>query len=352
MFKNLHRIHEEISKINNNLVDVNKIIKVLINDIDHIEKDIKSYLPTIPDDEKNVYRLINCIEQTIYNEKKDDIIKKHMGIERNTNNEVNKSKDLVITSKNIDEFISIDEMFNTNIEKPIIIAGPCSIENEEYMDQVGEALRDKGIRILRGGAFKPRTSPYTFQGLGKQGLEIIKNIGEKYDLITISEVLDTRYVKMMTEYVDILQIGSRSMHNIELLKEVGKTNHPVLLKRGFNATVEEFILAAEYIALEGNRKIILCERGIRTFETSTRNTLDISSIPIIKKETSLPIVVDLSHSLGRKDIINDIAKAVIAVGADGIMVEVHPNPNMALSDSSQQLDIKEFFELLKNLDTD
>lgn len=262
--------------------------------------------------------------------------------------EKNNKKELLITSKNI-KFKSINEMFGLSTNKPIIIAGPCAIENKAYLDQVAEVLCMNNIKFLRAGSYKPRTSPYDFSGLREEGLHILKEIRNKYDLITVTEVLDTRDVELVAEFADILQIGSRNMQNFELLKEVGRLDKPVLLKRGFSATLEEFMLAAEYIALQGNRNIILCERGIRTYETSTRNTLDISSVPIIKQETNLPIIVDLSHSLGRKDIIKPIAKAAIAVGADGIMVEVHPQPELALSDSNQQLNLDEFNDLILEL---
>ncbi len=230
-----------------------------------------------------------------------------------------------------------------------IIAGPCSIENEFILDKTAKRLAELGVKFLRGGTYKPRTSPYDFQGLGKEGLEILNEVGKKYNLITVSEVVDTRHVEMMTKYVDVLQIGSRNMHNFELLKEVGKSKHPILLKRGMCATIEEFKFAAEYIACEGNKDIIMCERGIRTFETATRNTLDISCVAILKRETKLPVAVDLSHSLGRKDIIAEIAKAVIALGADAIMVEVHCNPMKSLSDNCQQLNLYEFEKFIEHI---
>lgn len=253
---------------------------------------------------------------------------------------------LLISSIQNQGFLKLHEMFKLDPVEPVIIAGPCAVENREYLDKVASFLNEYGIKFLRGGAFKPRTSPYEFQGLRKEGLKILHEIGKKYDLITITEVVDTRDVEMVSQYADVLQIGARSMQNFELLKEVGQSNHPVLLKRGMSATIQEFKLSAEYIGLHGNRRLILCERGIRTYETNTRNTIDISSIPIIKKETSLPILADLSHSLGRKDIVNPIAKAVLAAGADGLMVEVHPYPELALSDSKQQLDLEEFSNLL------
>lgn len=256
-------------------------------------------------------------------------------------------RDLLISTSYNNEFLNINEIFETKFERPITIAGPCSIEKTDYLDDVGKLLSNNQIKFIRGGAFKPRTSPYDFQGLGETGLIILNEIGKKYNLFTVTEVVDTRDVEITAKYVDIIQIGARNMYNYELLKEVGQTKYPVLLKRGLSATINEWMLAAEYIALQGNRKIILCERGIRTYETKTRNTLDISSIPIIKMETSLPIIVDLSHSLGRKDIIKPLAKAALAAGADGLMIEVHPYPELALSDGKQQLDFDEFLSLMK-----
>jgi len=262
---------------------------------------------------------------------------------------MNREKKLIISNKVNNSFKNIHQMFGINGKEPVIIAGPCAVENEEYLDKVASLLTQNNVKLLRGGAYKPRTSPYDFQGLGEEGMKIISKIGKKYNLITVSEIVDARDLDEMLKYIDVLQIGARNMQNFELLKEVGRLNIPVILKRGMSATIQEFILAAEYIAVQGNRNIMLCERGIRTFETKTRNTLDISSIPIIKQETSLPIIADISHSLGRKDIAVPIAKAAVAAGADGIMVEVHPQPELALSDSKQQLNPEEFKELMHSL---
>lgn len=262
---------------------------------------------------------------------------------------INQERKLIISSQRNEGFYTIQKMFDIPDDRPVIIAGPCSVEKSEYLEDVAALLVKYGIKFMRGGAFKPRTSPYDFQGLRKDGLKILNEVGHKFGLITVTEVVDTRDVEMVAEYVDVLQIGARNMFNYELLKEVGLQDKPVILKRGLSATMQEFMLAAEYIGMKGNRKIILCERGIRTFETKTRNTLDISVVPIVKKETSLPILIDLSHSLGRKDIIDNIAKAAIAVGADGLMVEVHPCPEVAFSDSNQQLNPSEFIKLLEVL---
>jgi 3-deoxy-7-phosphoheptulonate synthase/chorismate mutase len=234
-------------------------------------------------------------------------------------------------------------------EKPVIMAGPCSVESYEQMDIIASCLVECGVRIIRGGAFKPRTSPYTFQGLRQKGLEILREIANKYDLRVITEVMDPRQLELVAEYTDILQIGARNMHNYELLKELGKAGKPVMLKRGFMSTLEELLYSAEYILSRGNCSVILCERGIRTFEKWTRNTLDISAIPILKQESHLPIIVDVSHALGRTDVVIPIAKASLAAGADGIMVETHYDPSIALSDGDQQLNLDQFRNLCKEL---
>lgn len=243
------------------------------------------------------------------------------------------------------QFNTINELFDLNSDFHLI-TGPCSVENWEQMEQVSQLLVENRLKFIRGGVYKPRTSPYAFQGLGFNGLEILGKIRKKYGLFTVSEILDPRDLEAAIDYIDIIQIGSRNMYNYALLKEVGKTTHPILLKRGMMATLNEFLNAAEYIVANGNSNLMLCERGIRTFENSTRNTLDISSIAIIKQETSLPIIADLSHSLGRTDIILPILKAVKAAGADGAMVEFHNKPHAALSDSFQQLDFDQFKKIL------
>ncbi|KAF2955956.1 3-deoxy-7-phosphoheptulonate synthase [Marinitoga sp. 38H-ov] len=230
-----------------------------------------------------------------------------------------------------------------------IIAGPCSVEDKNIIEETAHLLNELNINIMRGGVFKPRTSPYSFQGLGKKGLEYLKLAANKYNLKIITEALDEDSLNIVNECADIIQIGSRNAQNFGLLKKVGKLNKPVLLKRGFMMTIEEFLYSAEYIAYEGNNNIILCERGIRTFETKTRNTLDISAIPVLKKETHLPIIVDPSHAAGRSDIIPDLIKASLAVGSHGIMVEIHPHPEKALSDGKQSLNFKEFEKIIKEV---
>ncbi|MDQ0272055.1 bifunctional 3-deoxy-7-phosphoheptulonate synthase/chorismate mutase [Cytobacillus purgationiresistens] len=229
------------------------------------------------------------------------------------------------------------------------IMGPCAVESYDQVKSVALAMKKQGLTLLRGGAFKPRTSPYDFQGLGERGLQILRKVGDEVGMSVISEIVSSNDVEMALPYVDVIQIGARNMQNFELLKTVGKVDKPVLLKRGLSATIEEFINAAEYIMANGNNQIILCERGIRTYEKATRNTLDISAVPILKKETHLPVIVDVTHSTGRKDLLLPTAKAALAIGADAVMAEVHPDPAVALSDSAQQMNIAEFNEFIEEL---
>ncbi|GIQ66890.1 bifunctional 3-deoxy-7-phosphoheptulonate synthase/chorismate mutase [Paenibacillus cisolokensis] len=223
-----------------------------------------------------------------------------------------------------------------------LVAGPCAVESYEQLRETAAALKEAGVRIMRGGAFKPRTSPYDFQGLGLEGLKLLREVADEFGLAAISEIVTPHDIETAARYVDIIQIGARNMQNFELLKAAGDVRTPVLLKRGLAATLEEFLLAAEYIVSRGNTQVMLIERGIRTYEKWTRNTLDISAVPILKQESHLPVLVDVTHSTGRKDIMLPCAKAALAAGADGIMVEVHPNPQAALSDAGQQFDIPEF----------
>jgi 3-deoxy-7-phosphoheptulonate synthase len=233
----------------------------------------------------------------------------------------------------------------------VIIAGPCAVEDEEQMIELAKSLKKAGAQVLRGGAFKPRTSPYSFQGLGEEGLKILRKAGDEAGLPVVSEALDTRHVELVAKYVDMIQIGARNMQNFPLLREVGKTKKPVLLKRGFGCTIEEWLLAAEYILLEGGWDVVLCERGIRTFEPSTRFTLDIAAVAVVKELSHLPVVVDPSHAAGKSSLVKPLARAALAVGADGIMVEVHLSPSTALSDGPQSLTLKEFEELMEELRT-
>ena len=231
----------------------------------------------------------------------------------------------------------------------VVMAGPCAVESEKQIIETAKAVKNAGAKILRGGVFKPRTSPYSFQGLGEEGLEYLKKAKEETGLAIVTEVMDPKTVELVSEYCDILQIGSRNMHNFSLLKEASRANKPILLKRGMSATLNEFINSAEYILSEGNSQVILCERGIRTFENYTRNTLDLSAVPALKELTHLPIIVDPSHGTGRASLVSSMSKAAIAAGADGLIVEVHPLPEQALSDGKQSLTIGEFEQLVKDI---
>jgi 3-deoxy-7-phosphoheptulonate synthase / chorismate mutase len=231
-----------------------------------------------------------------------------------------------------------------------VIAGSCAVESFEQIDSVGEALAQRGVKIMRGMAYKPRTSPYDFQGMGEPGLKIARQVANKYRMLVTSEVLDLSLIPTMSDYVDVFWVGARNMQNGYLLRALGKVSQPVILKRSFGANLKELMYAAEYIVSSGNPNVILMERGVRTFETWTRNTLDISAVPLLKQETHLPVIVDISHSAGRRDIAIPLAKAAKAVGADGLMVEVHPNPPVAMSDAKQQLTITEFNNLMDALE--
>lgn len=230
-----------------------------------------------------------------------------------------------------------------------IIAGPCAVENRERYLNVCIELKKLGVSMLRGGVFKPRTSPYTFQGLADEGLSFLEEARRHSGLPIVTEVLDTRDVETVARYVDVLQVGSRNMQNFALLKEVGRIHKPVLLKRGLSATIEEWLLAAEYILTEGNNQVILCERGIRTFENYTRNTLDISAIPAVKHLSHLPVIADPSHASGRREMIAPLSKGAVAAGADGLLVEVHPCPDEALCDGDQSLTPELFADLMEEL---
>lgn len=231
----------------------------------------------------------------------------------------------------------------------IVMAGPCVVENEKQIFETAQQVKAAGAKILRGGAFKPRTSPYSFQGLGEEGLKLLAQAGEKIGLAVVTEVMSVNQIELVGKYTDIFQVGARNMQNFVLLKELGKTKKPILLKRGMSATIEELLLSAEYILSQGNYEVILCERGIRTFENYTRNTLDLSAIPALKKLSHLPIIVDPSHATGRWRLVSPMAKAAIAVGADGLIIEVHPDPRSSLSDGAQTLKIETFTQLMKEL---
>jgi 3-deoxy-7-phosphoheptulonate synthase len=227
-----------------------------------------------------------------------------------------------------------------------VIAGPCSIESEEQMMECGYVAKKAGAKILRGGAFKPRTSPYSFQGMEEEGLKLLKKVGEKTGMPVVTEVMNTTDVDMIEEYSDILQIGARNVQNFALLKRIGQCQKPVLLKRGLMTTIEELLMSAEYILSAGNGQVILCERGIRTFETATRNTLDISAVPVLKELTHLPVIIDPSHAAGHAKYIIPLTRAAVAVGADGVIVEIHPEPEKAVCDGPQSLRPEQFYRLM------
>lgn len=232
----------------------------------------------------------------------------------------------------------------------VVMAGPCSVEGREQIMATAEAVAESGARILRGGAYKPRTSPYDFQGLAEEGLKLLAEARERTGLKIITEVLDTEDVEIVREYADILQVGTRNMQNFALLKRLGEVNKPVMLKRGLSATIKEFLLSAEYIVTHGNHEVILCERGIRTFETATRNTLDLAAVPLLNELTHLPVIVDPSHGTGKRSLVRPLARAAVAVGADGLMTEVHPCPEEAWSDGPQSLRPDEFALLMKEIE--
>jgi 3-deoxy-7-phosphoheptulonate synthase len=251
--------------------------------------------------------------------------------------------------KSEDSVIDLGKGVKIGGKKIIVMAGPCAVENLDTLFEIAEQVKKAGATVLRGGAFKPRTSPYSFQGLGEEGLKYLNKVGSELGLVTASEVMDPRDVELVARYADILQIGARNMQNFNLLKEVGLTKKPVLLKRGMSSTIKEMFMSAEYILSGGNFNVMLCERGIRTFEDSTRNTLDISAVPLVKQLSHLPIVVDPSHAAGKWGLVGPLSKAAVASGADGLIIEVHSHPEDALSDGAQSLLPSNFAALMQEL---
>jgi 3-deoxy-7-phosphoheptulonate synthase len=249
-----------------------------------------------------------------------------------------------------DTVIKLSDKIKIGGKSPfLVIAGPCAVESREQIFKTAQFLKKLGVNVLRGGAYKPRTSPHSFQGLREEGLKILYDVKKELNILTITEVMSPEHLQIVERHVDILQIGARNMQNFDLLKEVGKTKKPVLLKRGLMSTINEWLMSAEYILSNGNMNVILCERGIRTFETATRNTLDISAVPTVKTLTHLPVIVDPSHGTGKKNIIEPMSKAAVAAGADGILIEVHPKPEEALSDGEQSLLPVEYEKLVISL---
>ena len=255
------------------------------------------------------------------------------------------------TFKEEDTIISLPNGIDIGGNEAVMIAGPCSVESERQMSLIAKNLSDNGIRVLRGGAFKPRTSPYTFQGMGEEGLQLMRKVADQYGMAVISEIPSSELIEVFEKYVDIIQIGARNMQNFQLLKALGSTQKPIMLKRGLSATIEEWLMSAEYILSNGNPNVILCERGIRTFETYTRNTLDLSAVLAVKELSHLPVIVDPSHASGRWSMIEPLSKAALSVGADGLMVEVHNDPENALSDGAQSLKLARFDRMMMSLKT-
>lgn len=245
--------------------------------------------------------------------------------------------------------IRISEQIAVGSEEILIIGGPCSVESLEQMEQVASHLALAPVQVLRGGAYKPRTSPYSFQGLGDAGLKILTQVSQRYGIPTVTEVMSIPQIEAVVAHADLLQIGSRNMHNFELLKAVGQTRKPIILKRGLAATIEEFVFAAEYILSQGNPQVILCERGIRSFDTYTRNILDLGAVVACKQMTHLPVIVDPSHAAGKRELVASLARAAIAAGADGLAIECHPEPERSISDARQALSLPEMVELVRSL---
>jgi 3-deoxy-7-phosphoheptulonate synthase len=261
------------------------------------------------------------------------------------------SKPYKLVSRDVKSEDTVVQLKNVSIggRELVLMAGPCSIESKSQIMEIAEFVKSQGAQVLRGGAYKPRTSPYSFQGLKEEGLKYLREAADRFGLSAVTEVKDTETVPLVSDYCDMLQIGARNMHNFSLLEAVGRTAKPVLLKRGLAATIEEWLMAAEYIASQGNYNIVLCERGIRTFETSTRNTLDLNAIPMVKRLSHLPIVVDPSHGTGSWELVGPMALAAVAAGSDGLLIEVHPDPEKALSDGRQSLKLEKFAELVQKL---
>lgn len=234
-------------------------------------------------------------------------------------------------------------------EELTIMAGPCAVESKEQVETIAKAVKESGAKILRGGAYKPRTSPYSFQGMGVEGLKILREVADKENMLVVSELMDASLIKEFETYVDIIQIGARNMQNFSLLKALGKTRTPIMLKRGFSSTIEEWLMSAEYIMANGNENVILCERGIRTFEPRTRNTLDISTIPLVKQLSHLPIIIDPSHAAGKWDLVESLSMGAVAAGCDGLIIEVHHDPENAFSDGAQSLKPHNFDGLMDNI---
>ncbi|MCU7204297.1 bifunctional 3-deoxy-7-phosphoheptulonate synthase/chorismate mutase [Turicibacter sp. TA25] len=348
--ENLTQLRNRIDEINDQLLDLLNERTALVEAIGR-EKDkqgLKKYDPIR--EQQIIEKLREKNQGPLTDEMLIHVFKEIFKVSVKLQEEKSHKKGLLVSRKNkLDDTVIDVQGDMIGDGEPTFVFGPCSVESKEQMERVAKNLSEKGLKYIRGGAFKPRTSPYDFQGLGIEGLKMMSEAAKKYGLRVVSEIMDAGDLEAALPYVDVIQIGARNMQNFSLLKALGHINKPVLLKRGLSATIEEFVNAAEYIAMHGNPNVMLCERGIRTYEKATRNTLDISAVPILKRETHLPVFVDITHSTGRKDILLPIAKAALAVGADGIMAEVHPNPMLALSDANQQMSLEEFDLFYKKL---
>ncbi|WP_420908216.1 bifunctional 3-deoxy-7-phosphoheptulonate synthase/chorismate mutase [Macrococcus armenti] len=350
MMNDLNSLRERIETINIEILNLLSERGEIAKQIGH-EKRKQGSAIYDPEREKEMINKLQDLNEGPFD---DNVIKQLFKEIFKASTELQKSeseKHLLVSRKlkQEDTIVQFDNGGIIGVGTTSFVFGPCSVESKEQVEAVAKNLYEKGEKFIRGGAFKPRTSPYDFQGLGEEGLKILHEAGKRYNLNVVSEIVNPAHFELADQYVDVFQIGARNMQNFELLKEAGRTNKPVLLKRGLSATIEEFIFAAEYIYAQGNSKIILCERGIRTYEKATRNTLDISAVPILKQGTHLPVMVDVTHSTGRKDIMLPVARAALAVGADGVMAEVHPNPSVALSDAGQQMNFEEFESFYKAL---
>ncbi|HLS20907.1 MAG TPA: bifunctional 3-deoxy-7-phosphoheptulonate synthase/chorismate mutase [Bacillota bacterium] len=347
--RKLDELRVELDEVNDKLLELINHRATLVQEIGHIKQkqNMKRFDPVREREMLNKITKANkgpFVDSTVEHIFK-EIFKASLELQKDDHR-----KALLVSRKKKpeDTIVSIKgEQFGNGSTKFVI--GPCAVESYEQVAAVAKSVKKHGLKLLRGGAFKPRTSPYDFQGLGLEGLQILKRVADEFDLAVVSEIVSPQDIEEAVEYIDVIQIGARNMQNFELLKAAGSVDKPVVLKRGMSATISEFINAAEYIMSRGNGNIILCERGIRTYETATRNTLDITAVPILKQETHLPVMVDVTHSTGRRDLLIPAAKAAIAIGADGVMAEVHPDPAVALSDSAQQMDLQMFDEFMSSV---
>ncbi len=351
MAKNLEVLREKIDQIDDKLLELIQERFEIVNEVRKYKEE-NNILILDKDREKQIIsRITNNYEGVMSKEEVTEIFKKIMGVSKHVQERLS-NIDFHYEKKHKDHKTIIDVNGYGIGNDFSYMFGPCSIESEEQMEEVAKSINELGLKFIRGGAFKPRTSPYDFQGLGIDGLKLMKKIADKYNLLVVSEVMESTDLDEALKYIDVVQVGARNMQNFSFLKKLGKIDKPVLLKRGLSATINEFLNASEYILQGGNSKVILCDRGIRTFEDKTRNSLDIAGIAVIKRSTHLPVIVDISHAAGRSDIIPELAAAVKALGVDGLMCEVHPEPCSALSDANQQItpeEMKAIFEKINKV---